>query len=130
MEVYKCFAESYFSAKNSHAILDQMCEQVAQFCRSVVDVGSDWLFDFGEGKAIVRPVSEGLLLWIAARDLIVFHGIRAILEGKFHMISRTSQTRVEWHPSSAAPFNTIQSLKSPSPPLLRPRQSVTKQSWP
>ena len=70
---------------------------------SAVNEGADRFLIFGDGCAIIRPTNDGLFIRITARDLVIFYGIRALLEGSFSKLAAISDDAIEWFPAGREP---------------------------
>lgn len=79
--MYKHIAEAFVAVAHAQRVTENICARVQDFCQSTVSVDPDRLLDFGDGRVIIRPVDEGLLVHVSAEHLVIFYGIRALLEG-------------------------------------------------
>jgi hypothetical protein len=60
---------------------------------------TDYVLNFGDGKAIVEPKACGLYLRVEAQDLATFLGIRSLLQVALSRASNDQSGHVEWHPA-------------------------------
>lgn len=108
--MYKHVAEAFVAVVHAPSVAEKICTRVKDFCRSIVTAGPDWLLDFDDGRAIIRAVDEGLFLRVSARDLVVFYGIRTILEGSLLRYIPSCERAIEWLAADGTPFRAISRL--------------------
>ena len=84
---------------------------VASFCITFRDFivsadleGTDTIIDFGEGKAILRPVVDGLRIRIVSHNLLGYLGCRDLLRLHFSDSSMIRDEDYIWMPASDIPF--------------------------
>ncbi|NTF70060.1 SMa0974 family conjugal transfer regulator [Rhizobium rhizogenes] len=138
IDILKYIAETYVTLPNSDIWLEQICQQAAELCpsiisngrekrfkceeghaiisatniiadractpirygsRSAVTEGADRFLNFGDGCAIIRSTKDGLFVRISARDLVIFYGIRTLLEGSLLKLAAISNDAIEWFPA-------------------------------
>lgn len=87
----------------THMVADRARTQIRYGSRSAVTEGADRFLDFGDGCAIIRPTNEGLFVRILARDLVIFYGIRTLLEGSLSKLPAISNEAIEWFPTGLEP---------------------------
>jgi len=87
----------------THMAADRARTQIRSGSRSAVAEGADRFLDFGDGCAIIRPTNDGLFVRILARDLVIFYGIRALLEGSLSKLAAISNEAIEWFPTGLEP---------------------------
>ena len=99
--------EKRFECEKRHPIVratdmiaEWACTQIRHDSRSAVTDGVDKFLNFGDGCAIIRPTNDGLFVRILARDLVVFYGIRTLLEGSLLTLAAISNEAIEWFPAS------------------------------
>ncbi|NTG88249.1 hypothetical protein G6L15_19020 [Agrobacterium rhizogenes] len=100
--MYEHVAETYVPLLNANCSLDQLCSTIAAFSRSVIEKGSEKAFVFEGGHAIIRLVDSGLLFRVTAENILIFFGIRTILETSLSKISRCIPEWNRWHPTKGA----------------------------
>ncbi|MBB3286318.1 MULTISPECIES: hypothetical protein [unclassified Rhizobium] len=71
--------------------------------RSAATERADRFLNFGDGCAIIRPTNDGLFVRISARDLVIFYGIRTLLEGSLLKLAAISNDAIEWLPAEREP---------------------------
>ena len=102
--------EKRFECEKRHPIVgatdmiaEWACKQIRHDSRSAVTDGVDRFLNFGDGCAIIRPTNDGLFVRVLARDLVVFYGIRTLLEGSLLTLAAISNEAIEWFPASLEP---------------------------
>lgn len=102
--------EKRFKCEEGHAIIsatdiiaERACTQVRYSSRSAVTEGADRFLNFGDGCAIIRPINDGLFVCISARDLVIFYGIRTLLEGTLLKLAAITNDTIEWFPAGRGP---------------------------
>ncbi|CAN7633392.1 hypothetical protein LJR011_005112 [Agrobacterium tumefaciens] len=105
--MYKHIAEAFVAVAHAQRVTENICARVQDFCQSTVSVDPDRLLDFGDGRVIIRPVDEGLLVHVSAEHLVIFYGIRALLEGSLIKYLPRAEGAIEWLPADRAPFRAI-----------------------
>ncbi len=84
-------------------IAERACTQIWHGSRSVTTDGADRFLNFGDGCVIIRPTNGGLFVRIFARDLVIFYGIRTLLEGSLSKLAAISNEAIEWLPAGHEP---------------------------
>ncbi|WP_331375332.1 SMa0974 family conjugal transfer regulator [Sinorhizobium chiapasense] len=108
--MYKQTVEAFIAVSNAPMIAGQILARVGQFCQSAVLTETESRLEFGEAQAIIKPVAEGLLFWVAASDELISNAIQALLQGSVFLIAPTSDTgAIQWYASNGKPFETIRS---------------------
>lgn len=106
--MYKHAAEALVSIPHSENIIEKICDQSREFCRSIEHAGEDKLIDFGDAQAVLKSIDEGLFLRVEANNLITFYGVRTLLQGRLSGIMTFEGEAVEWHPAGSVPFSSMQ----------------------
>ncbi|RAX42062.1 hypothetical protein DQ393_10385 [Rhizobium tropici] len=83
-------------------VADRTRTQIRCGSRSAVSERVDRFLNFGDGCAIIRPTNEGLFVRISAHDLVIFYGIRTLLEGSLFKLAAISNDAIEWFPAERA----------------------------
>ena len=98
-----------FECEEGHAIVStkdifakRACSQIRYGSRSAVSERVDRFLNFGDGCAIIRPTNDGLFVRISARNLVIFYGIRTLLEGSLFKLAAISNDAIEWFPAERA----------------------------
>lgn len=97
--MYKHVAEAFVSVSHARSVAEEVCLRIKDFCQSIGASGSDNLLDFENGRATLRPTDGGLFLRVGGEDLVIFYGIRALLEGNLLAITQISEEAIEWLPA-------------------------------
>ncbi len=102
--------EKWFECEEGHPILsatDFIAEraygQIRHSSRSAITGGADRFLNFGDAYVIIRPTNDGLFVRIFARDLVIFYGIRTLLEGSLSELAAISNEAIEWCPAGLEP---------------------------
>ncbi|WP_446740074.1 SMa0974 family conjugal transfer regulator [Rhizobium sp. 11515TR] len=82
---------------------DRACTQIRDGSRSAVAGGADRFLNFGDACVIIRPTNNGLFVRIFARDLVIFFGIRTLLEGSLSKVAVISNEAIEWFTEGPEP---------------------------
>jgi len=106
--MYQHVVEAFVSVPHSKHVAERICSQIRDFYRSIIVDGSDKLLEFDNGRATIRLTDNGLFLRVSAGDLVIFYGIRTLLEGSLSALSRTSEGAFEWFPADGIPFRGIE----------------------
>lgn len=100
--MYEHVAETYVPLPNANRSLDQLCSTINAFSHSVIEKGSEKAFAFEGGHAIIRLVDSGLLFRVTAENILIFFGIRTILETSLSKISHSIPEWTRWYPTKSA----------------------------
>ncbi len=102
--------EKWLDCEEGHPIIgaanfisERDCSQIRHGSRSATTDGADRFLNFGDGCAIIRPTNDGLFVRISARDLVVFYGIRTLLEGSLLKLAAISNDAIEWLSAGGEP---------------------------
>lgn len=102
--------EKRFHCEEGHAIVsaadmnaDRACTQIRDGSESAVSDGAERFLNFGDACVIIRPTNNGLFVRIFARDLVIFFGIRTLLEGSLSKVAAISNEAIEWFPEGPEP---------------------------
>jgi hypothetical protein len=105
--------EKRFDCEEGHPIVsaaymnaERACTQIREGSRSAVSDGAERFLNFSDGCVIMRPTSDGLFVRISARDLVIFYGIRALLEGSLFKLAAISNHAIEWFPEGPEPSHS------------------------
>ena len=101
--------ERRFKCKKEHATLspaDLVTERSTQFwydSQSAVTEGADRFLNFDDGCAIIRATNDGVFVRISARNLLIFYGIRTLLEGSLLKLAAIPNDAIECFPAEREP---------------------------
>ncbi|NEI71864.1 hypothetical protein GR212_19960 [Rhizobium lusitanum] len=98
--------EGFVHVDNSLLSLKHICNRISQLCQSISRDDVDWLINFGEGNAILRPGDNKLLFRISTQDILIFYGIQTIIEGSLSDLPKILTDGIEWIPGTEIPFAT------------------------
>lgn len=102
--MYKHTAEAVVCVTHSNFVMKGLCVRVREYCRSIKHLGMDRIFDFGDARAILRPMNEGLYIRVEAQELVTFCGIQMLLQASLSTITTVAGGTVEWHPAGGLFF--------------------------
>lgn len=91
-------AETFVSVADAKCVVDQLCARCCAYCLSIGEDGVDRLLAFEDVRATLRPADGGLLMRVEGRDLILFYGVRMLLQGQLETVATIATTPVEWQP--------------------------------
>jgi len=97
------FSEAFVSILNAPSVADLLCERCRGHCLSIDSSGNDRLLLFEDGRAILRPSDSGLQMRVEAGNLVVFCGVRMLLQGQLATVP-TAARAVGWRPAGREPF--------------------------
>ena len=66
--------------------------------------GADKLLTFEDARAILRPADAGLQMRVEGQNLVVFCGVRMLLQGQLSTVATVQVKSVEWQPAGRVPF--------------------------
>jgi hypothetical protein len=104
--MYKNVAEALVPVAQGQNVAENICTAVRSFCESIVTDGPYKLFSFEDGRVILWPRDDGLLFRVSARDLVVFQGIKTIIEGSL-FLELVFNDVVKWLEADDMPFRSI-----------------------
>jgi len=105
--MYQHVVEAFVSVPHAQRVAERICSQIHDFYRSIIIDGPDKLLEFDNGRAIIRLTDNGLFLRVSAGDLVIFYGIRTLLEGSLLTLSPNPEGPFEWFPADGIPFRGI-----------------------
>ncbi|NTJ65200.1 hypothetical protein G6M50_26595 [Agrobacterium rhizogenes] len=85
-------------------IAERTRRQIRHGNRSATTDGADRFLNFGDACVIIRPTNDGLFVRIFARDVVIFCGIRTLLEGSLSKLAAISNEAIEWFPAGLEPL--------------------------
>lgn len=88
--------EAFISVRDPATTSQQIVAYVRRFCSSIDVRGSEVNLDFGEGRAFIKSLADGILLGICARDTIMLAGIKTVLETGVHVGVPEAAAIIEW----------------------------------
>jgi len=101
-----------FECEQGHPIISatdmiakRACTQIRQGSRSAVSDGGDRILNFGDACVIIRPTKDGLFVRIFARDLVIFYGIRTLLEDSLSELAAISNKAIEGFHAGLEPLH-------------------------
>lgn len=103
----KHVAEALIPILDAEAISNAICIRSREYCQSISISGENKRLDFGDGSAILKPSGEGLLLQVAANDLVTFYGIRTFLQGFLFSTTTIPGDVVEWQSGSGTLLGAV-----------------------
>jgi len=95
--------EGYPIISATNFIAERACSQIRHGSGSATTDGADRFLNFGDACVIIRPTNNGLFVRIFARDLVIFFGIRALLEGSLSKVAAISNEAIDWFTEGLEP---------------------------
>ncbi|MQX72059.1 SMa0974 family conjugal transfer regulator [Sinorhizobium meliloti] len=111
--MYEHLAECCVFVAGRRNIIESVFLRVAEFCVSTVDNGTQKIFRFIDGEAVVRAVDVGILMRVGATDVISYYGIRTALEGSILEVAALPPEGLAWHPVGQRPSTATDPINSP-----------------
>ncbi|APO75936.1 hypothetical protein AM571_CH03136 [Rhizobium etli 8C-3] len=109
-ETFGHAAETHVFASNPCYLVEQISLPISNLARMVNGDGTERTLIFDEGKAIVRGIEGGLLLWVGASNLVVRHALQLLLESGLFRARSDAQLEISWYLSVGKPFAVIEGL--------------------
>lgn len=106
--MYKHIAEAFVPVAHAQCVADQLCGRCCSYCLSIDAEGSDRLLTFEDCRAVLRPMDAGLQIRVEGRDMVVFCGVRMLLQSQLATVPTITTKAVEWQPAGREPFGTSQ----------------------
>lgn len=97
--MYEHIAECCVFLAGPRNIIERVSLRVAELCVSTVDSGTEKIFRFIDGEAIVSAVDTGILMHVGATDVVSYYGIRTALEGSILEAAAFPPEGLAWHPA-------------------------------
>ncbi|UXN57728.1 hypothetical protein [Phyllobacterium zundukense] len=107
--MYRYSAETFIVVRNATWIASQIPTFISPVCQKVEVFGNDRDVDFGDGRAIIKPIENGLLFWVGARDFSTYYGIRGVLHGAVYNFAPASGIVINWYDGNGEPFGSDRS---------------------
>ena len=105
---HQFIAETFVSTPHAQCVAERLCAQCLGYCLSISAVGADKLLLFEDGcSAILRPSGGGLQMRVEGRDLVVFCGVRTLLQGQLASVTTVPTKVVEWQSKGCEPFTAF-----------------------
>jgi hypothetical protein len=105
--MHKHTAEAVICVTDSNFITKGLCASIREYCRSIRRLGIDRILEFGDARAILRPMKEGLHVRVEAQELVTFCGIQMLLQARLSTITTVSGGTVEWLPAGSLSVGEI-----------------------
>ena len=102
--MYKHTTEAVVCVTHSDFVLKSFCARVREYCSSIRRLGVDRIFEFGDARAILRPVNEGLYVRVEAQELVTFCGIQMLVQASLSTTTTVAGGTVEWRPAGGLFF--------------------------
>ncbi|KAB2791324.1 hypothetical protein F9L06_23165 [Brucella anthropi] len=104
--MYKHIAESFVPIAHARCVAEQLCAKCCSYCLSVAIADADKLLTFEDARAILRPADAGLQMRVEGQNLVIFCGVRMLLQGQLAAVTTVQTNGVEWQPAGRVPFKT------------------------
>ncbi|PZM12950.1 SMa0974 family conjugal transfer regulator [Rhizobium tubonense] len=106
---FKHAAEAFVPVPHAEGVVENLCERTRGHCLSIRQTGADKVLAFEDARAILRPTSAGVQMRVEAKDMVVFYGVRVILQGNLTAVAPVDAQDVEWYPADGATFGALNS---------------------
>lgn len=100
----KYIAEAFVPVAHARCVADKLCTKCCGYCLSIDVAGADKLLTFEDARAILRPADTGLRMRVEGQNLVVFCGVRTLLQGQLSTVATVEVRAVEWGPAGRVPF--------------------------
>ncbi|WP_245424901.1 SMa0974 family conjugal transfer regulator [Shinella zoogloeoides] len=105
--MYKHVAEAFVPVAHARCVAEKLCTKCCGHCLSIDVAGSDKLLTFEDARAILRPADTGLQMRVEGQDLVMFCGVRMLLQGQLAAVATVQAKEVEWQPAGHVPFRVF-----------------------
>lgn len=95
----KHFSETVVWVADARRIAETLCGSLRECALSIGTTRTDYILNFGDGRAILKVNLCGLRLRVEAEDLATFLGIRSLLQVALSRASNDRSGLLEWHPA-------------------------------
>jgi len=102
--MYKHVAEAFVPVAHARCVAEQLCTKCCDYCLSFDIAGADKLLTFENARAILRPSEAGLRMRVEGQNLVVFCGVRTLLQGQLSTVATVQVKAVEWEPAGHESF--------------------------
>lgn len=102
--MYRHVAEAFVPVAHAQCVAEQLCSKCCDYCLSIDVADADKLLTFEDARAILRPADGGLRMRVEGQNLVVFCGVRALLQGQLSTVATVQVKTVEWEPAGHEPF--------------------------
>ncbi len=103
--MYKHVAEAFIPVAHARCVAEKLCTKCCDYCLSIDVAGPDKLLTFEDARAILRPADAGLRMRVEGQNLVVFCGVRTLLQGQLSTVATIQVKAVEWEPAGHEPFS-------------------------
>jgi len=102
--MYRHVSEAFVPVAHARCVAEQLCTKCCAYCLSVDIAGADKVLTFEDARAILRPADAGLRMRVEGQNLVVFCGVRTLLQGQLSNVATVQVEAVEWEPAGHEPF--------------------------
>ncbi len=104
--MYKHIAEAFVPTAHARSVAETLCTKCCGYCLAIDAAEADRLLTFEDARAIIRPADEGLRMRVEGKNLVVFCGVRVLLQGQLAAVTTVHADGIEWQPAGRMPFKT------------------------
>lgn len=104
--MYKHIAEAFVPTAHARSVAETLCTKCCGYCVSIDAAEADKLLTFEDARAIIRPADDGIQMRVEGKNLVVFCGVRMLLQGQLATVATVHPGAVEWQPAGHVPFRT------------------------
>ncbi len=102
--MYKHVAEAFVPVAHARCVAETLCTKCCEYCLAIDVTDADKLLTFEDARAIIRPADEGLQMRVEGKNLVVFCGIRMLLQGQLAAVTTVHAQALEWQAAGDVPF--------------------------
>lgn len=104
--MYKHVAEAFVPVTHARCVAEKLRTKCCGYCLSIDVAGADRFLMFEDARAILRPADAGLRMRVEGQNMVVFCGVRMLLQGQLSAVGTAQVRAVEWEPAGRVPFGT------------------------
>ncbi|WP_454859169.1 SMa0974 family conjugal transfer regulator [Rhizobium binxianense] len=104
--MYKHAAEAFVPVAHSRCVAERLSTKCRGYCLSIDATEVDKHLTFEDARAILRPAEKGIQMRVEGKNLVVFCGVRLLLQGQLATVATVNAEAVEWQPAGHVPFGT------------------------
>lgn len=105
--MFKYIAEAIVAVRHSEAVAEKIFAHCAGSWQPTGGGLAGRLLDFGGARAILKPNADGLHLQVEAEDVVMFYGVRSVVEGCMLKSTAVPRTSIEWRQTSGNPLEPM-----------------------
>lgn len=103
-------AEAVVCIADIEEVVESLSVRMRLYCRTIRQVLTFRVFDFGEGEAVLKPMDGKLFIRVSAQDMCTLVGIRTLVH--VSLSATTTLPDLEWCPTGEELFECSNSARS------------------